>query len=352
MKQDAFFTGTVVPASGRWLNPWRTTRRGPALRCRRILLRLLSILAFTLPITAGHSVAAETYPDRPIQLLVPFSAGSVVDILARGFADALGRTIGGSVIVSNQEGASGIVALSMLANARPDGYTLGFAPAGQITIQPHLKTGLAYKADSFEPICQTFENHFAVIVSLNSPYKDLSGLVEAAKQQPGKLVWGDVGTATVPDLQMHSLMKSAGAQMLPVPYRGYGQLLQDVIAGRIDAAVSAVGSFDGTTVRPLVVLTDARSPSFPDVPAVKELGYSVSVPGFGGLYAPRGIPDTVLSTLGQACAKIVQDAAFRQLVERTGSVLSYRPHDAFAQRLAEDSAEKAQLLKTLGINAN
>jgi tripartite-type tricarboxylate transporter receptor subunit TctC len=113
-----------------------------------------------------------------------------------------------------------------------------------------------------------------------------------------------------------------------------------------------VGSFDGTTVRPLVILTDARSPSFPDVPAVKEFGYSVSVTGFGGLYAPRGIPDTVFSMLGQACAKIVQDVAFRQLLERTGSVLSYRPHAAFAQRLAEDSAEKAQLLKTLGINSN
>ena len=100
-----------------------------------------------VPLAGGHSAFAETYPDRPIQLLVPFSAGSVVDVLARGFADALSRTIGGSVIVSNQEGASGIVALSMLANARPDGYTLGFAPAGQITIQPHLKTRLAYKAD-------------------------------------------------------------------------------------------------------------------------------------------------------------------------------------------------------------
>ena len=348
MKLDALQTGTTVPS----LTPRKTVRPDPASRRGRFLQRLLSILALAVPVVAGQSASAETYPDRPIQLLVPFSAGSVVDILARGFADALTRTIGGSVIVSNQEGASGIVALSMLANARPDGYTLGFAPAGQITIQPHLKTGLPYRPDSFEPICQTFENHFAVIVALNSPYKDLSGLIEAAKQQPGKLSWGDVGTATVPDLQMHSLMSSAGAQMLPVPYRGYGQLLQDVITGRIDAAVSAVGSFDGTIVRPLVVLTDTRSANFPDVPSAKELGYSVSVPGFGGLYAPRGNPATVISTLGQACAKIVQDVTFRQLLEKTGSVLAYLPHDAFVQRLAEDSAEKARLLKTLGINAN
>ena len=303
-------------------------------------------------LAAGASVHAQTYPSRPIQILVPFSAGNVIDLLARGLGEGLAQAVGGSVLVVNREGASGIIAMSALASAKPDGYTLAFAPQGQITIQPHLKADLPYKESSFTPICQTFENQFAVVVGPNSPILDFTALIAAARKDPGKLTWGDSGVATVPNLQMYSLLQSAGIKMEYTPYRNYPQLLQDVLTGRLDLAAPSIGSFTGQNLRVLAILADQRSPQFPGVPTVAEFGYAVSMPGFGGLYAPAGIPADVLSTLSDGCTKAVQSASFRTIAERTGSLIRYLDRAHFTERLQQDSKAKADLIRTLNLKVD
>jgi len=298
---------------------------------------------------ASGTAFGQAYPSRPIQILVPFSAGNVIDLLARGLGDGLAQAIGGSVLVVNREGASGIIAMSALAGSKPDGYTLAFAPQGQITIQPHLKADLPYKESSFTPICQTFENQFAIVVGPNSPIADFKQLIATAKASPGKLTWGDSGVATVPNLQMYSLLQSAGIKMEYTPYRNYPQLLQDVLTGRLDLAAPSIGSFNGQNVRVLAILSDQRSPQFPDAPTVAEFGYAVSMPGFGGLYAPSGLPPDVLVKLADGCAKAVQSESFRTIATRTGSLIRYLDRAAFTRRLQEDSQAKAALIRTLNL---
>lgn len=304
------------------------------------------VLAVLLALTAPAAMAAD-YPTKAVTIIVPFSSGNVVDILARSLGEALGRAIGGPTLVVNREGAAGIVAMTAVATARPDGYILGFAPQGQITIQPHIRSDLPYRASSFTPICQTFENQFAVVVGPDSPAQDFKSFVALARAAPGKLAWGDSGVATVPNLQMHSLLQSAGLQMAYTPYRTYGDLLRDVTSGRLDAAAPSIGSFSADEVRVLAILADRRHPQFPDVPTVAEFGYAVSMPGFGGLYAPAGVPAPVLAALEKGCATAAADGTYQSTAAHTGALARYLDHDGFTRRLQDDSRAKAALIRSL-----
>ena len=316
------------------------------MRVRKLAAVAAMALAFV------HPAGAQTYPTRPVQILVPFSAGNVIDLLARGFGEALGQALGGSAAVVNREGAAGIIMMSALASSKPDGYTLGFAPQGQLTIQPHLKPDLPYKEESIAPICQTFENQFAIVVGPGSPFQDFPALIAAARQKPDTLTWGDSGVATVPNLQMYSLMRSAGVQMEYTPYRAYPQLLQDVLTGRLDLAAPSIGSFNGQNLRVLAILADQRSPQFPDVRTVVEYGYAVTMPGFGGLYAPAGTPVAVRQKLAGACAKAVESQSYRTIAERTGTIIRYLDSAGFQARLKEDSRAKAELIQTLNLKVD
>jgi tripartite-type tricarboxylate transporter receptor subunit TctC len=309
----------------------------------------LSIVVLLAGLGTANTAHAQAYPSRPIQLLVPFSAGNVIDLLARGLAEGLGPAIGGSIQVVNREGAAGIVMMSALAASKPDGYTLGFAPQGQLTIQPHLKADLPYKPDSITPICQTFENQFAIVVGPDSPHKDFKGLIAFAKQNPGKLTWGDSGLSTVPNLQMYSLLQSAGIKMEYTPYRSYPQLIQDVLAGRLDLAAPSIGSFNGQPLRVLAILADKRHPMYANAPTVAEFGYSVSMPGFGGLYAPAGLPADVLAKLDAGCPAAVASASYKSIAERTGAPTPYLDGAGFQRRLQDDSKAKGELIKALNI---
>ena len=293
--------------------------------------------------------AAAEFPTKAIQVIVPFSSGNLIDVLAHGFSEALGRAINGPILVVNREGAAGIIAMTAVATARPDGYILGFAPPGQITIQPHIKPDLPYRADSFTPICQTFENQFALVVGPNSPARDFKAFLALARAAPGRLTWGDSGAATVPNLQMYSLLRSAGIEMAYTPYRIYGDLLRDVTSGRLDAAAPSIGSFTTDTVRALAILADQRHPQFAEVPTVAEFGYAVSMPGFGGLYAPAGVPAPVLAILEKGCAAAAVDGAYKAVAAHTGALARYLDHDAFVRRLQDDSRAKAALIRSLNL---
>lgn len=311
-------------------------------RARRSLAATM-ILAAAL----GRPATAADFPTKALQIIVPFSSGNLIDLLARGFAEALGRAINGPILVVNREGAAGIIAMTAVATAHPDGYILGFAPQGQITIQPHIKPELPYRADSFTPICQTFENQFALVVGPNSPATDFRGFLALAKAAPGKLTWGDSGVATVPNLQMYSLLQSAGIEMAYTPYRTYGDLLRDVTSGRLDAAAPSIGSFSADAVRVLAILADQRHPQFAEVPTVAEFGYAVSMPGFGGLYAPAGVPAPVLAILEKGCATAAADGSYKATAAHTGALARYLDHDAFVRRLQDDSRAKAALIQSL-----
>ena len=238
---------------------------------------------------------AQTYPARSVQMLLGFSAGASVDLMARAVADEMSTILGQRFLVVNREGASGVVAMQAVAAAAPDGYLLGVGPATPITNVPHVQPRLPYKTDSFEYVCQTFRNDFTVAVRADSPYRTLDELLAAARKEPGKLSYGHAGHASIPHLAAVDLLQKAGVTALDVPYKG-------------DAAMNQ---------------------------------------GPNGIFAPKGTPQEILRRLESACEKAVKSEKVAELAKRYHSAPDYLGSAAFARVVAEDYRRKGELIKTL-----
>jgi tripartite-type tricarboxylate transporter receptor subunit TctC len=337
--------------------PWSCADPSPARLPHQIegeetFMRFTYWLAalFVTPLIAAHPLRAQSYPSQPIQMIVPFSAGQSIDLITRTFVQGMAAELHQPVTVENIPGASGILAFNAAARAKPDGYTLVMAPQGQLTIQPHLHKDLAYTFQTFKPICQLFENVFPIIVKKDSPIRTFKDLVARAQAKPGGLTWATSGVATVSDLQMTDLLQRLKLKLVHVTYRRYGQMIQDVIGGQIDFAVPSLGSFAPESVHLVVLMSDKRLPEFPDLPAITEYGYTVSLPGFGGLYAPAAAPPDVHAKLAAICPKVFASAAFQKMMHSRGLSAAYLPGDKFAERLKQDSDQKAALIKALGLD--
>jgi tripartite-type tricarboxylate transporter receptor subunit TctC len=310
--------------------------------------RLLLLVALLIPSFIG-AASAQSYPNAPIQVITPFSPGNVVDLMARAAADELAKPLGQQVYVVNKEGAAGMIAYGELARAAADGLTIMFAPQGQLTLQPHLRKKLPFDPARIDPICQIFEVQFAVVVGEKSPFKTFVDLVDEARRNPGKLNWGVSGIGSIPHLQWHMLERTARIDTTPVPYKNYALVAPETATGQLDFSVMAIGSFGNQPLRVLLTVDDRRSPKFPDVPAAKELGYSVSPAGGGGIFAPMGLPPTVRSALAAACADIVKSSRLKAVFDRLGTELVYRDSRGFAQQLATDHRIKGEAARALNL---
>jgi tripartite-type tricarboxylate transporter receptor subunit TctC len=316
----------------------------------RLILRSCA-LALSLIAIVSDTGRADTYPSKPVQMIIFFNPGAVVDILGRTMAEEMGQLLNQQFVVVNREGAGGMVGVNVAAQAKPDGYTLLFGPPGPITIQPHIRKDLAYSLDSFTPICQVFENQFVVVVGHNSPLKSLDEVIKGARANPGKMSWGVFGIGGVPHLQFYSLLLDAKADMLAVPYKSIATMMADATSGQIDIGVTAFGSFGIGTVRVLASLAGQRNELYPDVPAAPELGYRVSDSAYGGFLATKGTPPEALRALEGACAKAHQSARYKEVLKRTGSPGPYLGAEGYAKRLKEDSRVKGELVRLLDIKA-
>jgi len=313
--------------------------------------RLSALVALAL-LSAGAG-AAEPYPARPIQFVVPFAAGGGLDLNARHFAQALAEVLRQPVAVSNRDGAAGTIGLQAVANARPDGYTVAFSPAVPLTSEPHRLKSLNYRLDSFQPVCQVFDNIFAIAVPKDSPLQSVADLLKEARREAGKLSYGTSGTGSIPHLGTSDIEAAARVELTHVPYKGDAPMLQDLLAGRLGfgavLASSITPQLQAGALRLLAVYADRRHPSFPQVPTLTEAGVPVVQLSFGGLLVPAQTPREVLATLESGCEKAMQSAGYRDWAQRASQVLDYQGSAAFGQRLRQDSQAKAATLRRLGL---
>ena len=293
--------------------------------------------------------AAAQLPDRPIQLVIPFSAGAGPDTIARAFAEAARDLAPKGFVVLNREGASGIIAMNSVLSAPPDGTTLFFGPQGQLTAQPHLRNDLPYKREDALPICQVGEDGFAVSVGEKSPFKSLTELVAAAKKEPGKLTYGMGGFGIIPHQQAHAFALKAGIDIRAVAYRNFGQIFVDAQSRQIDIAVTAVGSLAGKNMRVLAILGDRRFNAYPDVPTTGELGWPVSTAAFYAIYGRKGTPAPVEAKLREICAAAVKAESFVAAARRISADVVYLDGPALAKRVEADFVARGELLKTLNL---
>ena len=320
-------------------------RRGANVR-RMACGVLMAAAALLGPRTA----AAQDWPTRPIQLVNPYPAGSVTDLLARALAPGLSSRLGQPVVVVNRDGAGGSVGVASVARAAPDGYTLTFTATTPLIVSPMMRADTGYNAESLEGICQTYDHAFAIVVPSASPLRGLADLVAAARSR-GSLQYGHLGIGSIQHLAGSSLAQTARIELEPVTYRGDGAVVLDVQAGRVDFGITVAAFVVGQPVRVISILADQRSPGFPEIPTGRESGFDVSVGSYGGVLAPAGLPAAVRTRLETACAGAVTDEAYVAMARRTLQPAShYLGTSAFAARMAADVRSKEALLRSIGLH--
>ena len=310
-------------------------------------------LAVTLLLALGTVDAdAQSWPSRRIDMIIPFAAGGSSDVIGRSVATALSDLLGQQVVVNNRDGASGTIGFGALASAPADGYTIGFGPTTPIANAPYLVKGVRYQVNSFDYICQVFENPFTITVAPDSKFKSAAALIAAAKESPGKLTYGHAGNGTIPHLAVENLADSLKLKLHGVPFRGESPMLPILLKGDLDFGAVAVVTLRGQTLRPLLVFAPRRHPALPDVPTDGEVGVPTGVPpGHQGLFVPKGVAPEIRASLERACATaITRDIVVRTL-ENSGQNATYLTGPQFQAQTEADYKFKGELIRRLGLAA-
>ena len=320
----------------------------PSVRCILASCSVgLSLLA------SGLAWAAEPFPGRPLQFVVPFAAGGGLDGNARNFAQALSEALKQPVSVINRDGAAGSIGLQSVASARPDGYTIAFTPAVSLTSEPHRLKTISYQLTSFKPVCQVFDNIFAIAVTANSRYNTVGELLQDARRNPGQVSYGTSGTGSIPHLGTSDMEAHAKVDLTHVPYKGDAPMLHDLLAGRLNFGALLASSINpqlqAGTLRLLAVYSDKRHPAFPLIPTLTEVGVPVVQLSFGGLLVPSQTPVETVSALESGCEKAIQSATYRDWAQRANQVVDFKNAASFEARLRQDSQAKASTIKRLGL---
>ena len=246
----------------------------PIARQRVRLIAAALALAATAALPGNASAAG--YPERPINLIVPFSPGGGTDISARLLAAALGDKLASSVVVDNRPGAGGQIAADLVARSPADGYTLLFANSGMLAINPWIYKLHSDPATAFAPVSLFSDLPFVLVVPTGLPAKNVAELVTLARAEPGKHKFASSGTGGAPHLSAEIFQQATGVDLMHVPYKGGGPAMTDLMAGRVDMLFASVLEtmpyVTGGKLRALAVTGAARSPAMPDVPTIDEAG--------------------------------------------------------------------------------
>lgn len=319
------------------------TRRPAGIFKRVLGAALLAALALAGP------AQAQDWPTRLIQLVNPYPAGSVTDLLARALAPGLSARLGQPVVVVNRDGAGGSVGIASVARAAPDGYTLTFSATTPLIVSPMMRADTGYSFASLDGICQTYDHAFALIVAQGSALRSLPDLVAEGRRRGG-LQYGHLGVGSIQHLAGSSLAQAAGIALEPVAYRGDAAVVLDVQAGRIDFGITVAAFVVSQPVRVISILAEQRSPGFPDVPIAREVGLDVSVASYGGVLAPAGLPAAMRARFEAACQGAVTDETYVTMARRTlQPERHYLGATAFAARMVADLGEKEALLRRMGL---
>jgi tripartite-type tricarboxylate transporter receptor subunit TctC len=279
------------------------------------------VIATALAVLASMAAHAQTYPSRPITILVPFAAGGSTDVTARILAERMRPILGQPIIIENIGGAGGSIAVGRLARAAPDGYTID---VGQW--DTHVGNGVLYPLTydlqkDFEPIGLMTINPQLMAGKKTLPADDLKGLVAWIKANPGKLTF--VNQTAAAQLTGILLQQVAGAPVQYIPYRGAGPAMQDLVAGQVDVLVAQAAAVlpqvQGGAIKALANLSPRRSPAIPDIPTSDEGGVpGLYAPGWFGLFAPKGTPKDVIAKLNAAMVEALADPAVRKRLSDIG----------------------------------
>lgn len=296
------------------------------------------LLTTALLLGAIAPAAAQTYPERPITLIVPFAAGGASDVSSRIMAEAMGKILGQSVVVENVAGAGGATGSLRGKNATPDGYTIGFAHMGTHAASVATNPKLPYDPrKDFDYLGIHLITPSMVIVRKDLPVTDLQGFIAYAKEKKKGLKMGHNGLGSLSHLSCLLFFQLLDVEPTYVVYRGFGQTINDILSGAIDGTcdltASTSGHVTGGSVRGFGVASDTRFPTMPDVPTAAEGGLpAYKVEAWLGLYAPKNLPPAILAKLRETAVKALDDPMVKEKIVGIGGVLP-RPEDRGGVRM-------------------
>lgn len=301
-------------------------------------------------------VHAQTYPSKPITLVVPFTPGGTTDIVGRIVAEGLGKKMGQPVVIDNRGGAGGNIGAALVANAKPDGYTLLMGYNGTNAVNPSLYKNLSWDPiKSFDPVGMVARVNNVVVVNPSLPIKTLPELLAYAKAHPNELNYGSAGPGSIFHLAGEMMSNQANVKMSHVPYKGAAPALSDLMAGQVQVMFSTIPTalpfIKAGKLRAIAVTGAERSPVFPQLPTAKEAGYpGMVVDSWFGVFLPKGAPADVRSKLEKAVKEVVNDPAVIEKLRAQGAEPKGSTPAQLASTLSADLATWHEIITTAKVS--
>jgi len=317
--------------------------------------RPLLVLAALSLAAAAPGAWAQSYPSKPVRLVVPFAPGGTTDIVARVVSEKLGASLGQTVVVENKAGGGGSVGALEVIRSTPDGHVLSMATVSTTAANPAINTKIGYDpVTDFVPITNIAATPNVIAVHPSFPAKDYKSFLELVKKNPGKFSYASSGTGGIGHLQTELFKSLSGTFITHIPYRGAGPALNDVVGGQVpiifDNLPSALPFIKDGRLVPIVVAAPQRLAALPNVPTFKEVGLEpVNRMAYYGLLAPKGTPKDVIDKVAAAARKTLEDAGVRQRIEQTGSLIVGNTPEQFAEQIKAEFAVYKKVVSEQGL---
>lgn len=292
----------------------------------------------------------DTYPEEPVTIVVPFSAGGGTDVIFRAVASVIELHWGQPLVVVNRPGSGGTVGGSYAAKEDPDGYTLFAALQGPLILNP-LQLDVDYDADDFDHIVQLVSNPMPFVGQIDSEFENATDLIEFAQANPGEVVLGTTGVGNLPQLMTLRLAQLTGAEFTILPMQGNAPALRELLAGTIDGYMTTVVSaIKEGSVRGLAMLSEDRYDEVPEVPTFAELGLpEMQADVWFGVSVPAGVPEPIQQKIADTMEKVVNDPEFVTAMENIGNNIVFLDRDDFNDKMDELSAFFPGFLEEMGM---
>ena len=301
--------------------------------------------------------SAQTYPIRPIKVVVPFPPGGPTDGMARIISERLGAVLGQPIVIENRGGAGGGIGGKFVAESDPDGYTILMTPGGALTTGPAVNPNIGYDpVKAFTSIAQLIETPTIFSVDPNLPVTSMAEVVSYAKANPGKLKWGSQGFGTAPHLLAEMFRLETGVNIIHVPYRGTGPLLNAILAAEVqiiaDPSTTSLPYIEAGKLRPIAIASNVRDPKLPNVPSVVEAGFpKLQSPFWLAVVAAAGTPRDIIMKLNSAFRDALAAPQTRARLDTLGAEVKIGTPEDLDKMLARERAQWTALVKAANIKA-